>query len=335
MVKKRNFSISEITRLLEAESYIPVDANADVIRLENIAGLSEAMPVELSFLANPKYAHELKTTQAGAVIIAPKDVDLAPPELPLIIHDDPYLCFAKILTFVHPMKKPKRLIAKSAVIARSASLASGVVIGENSVIGESVHIDTGTVIKASVTITEGAKIGQHCIIHEGAIIGADGFGNAWDKKNGCWVKVPQIGSVCIGDDTEIGSNTVIDRGALKNTLIGRNVRIDNLVQIAHNVEIGDHTAVASQTGIAGSTKVGKNCIIAGQVGIIGHLTICDHVILTAGTAVSSDIDQPGVYSAGITAKPISQWRRNLVGFHRLAEILKRLQKVEKQLKNKA
>ena len=205
-------------------------------------------------------------------------------------------------------------------------------IGEGCVVEDFVEIGDGTVLQANVTVCHHVRIGCNCIIHPGAIIGSDGFGNAWDYDTGSWYKVPQLGSVTIGDDVEIGANSTIDRGALDDTVIGNNVRIDNLVQIAHNVQIGDHTAVAAQTGIAGSAKIGRNCIFAGQVGVGGHVVICDGVTVTATTPVSHSIREPGVYSAGLPARPNSEWRRNVARFNQIGKLVKRVDQLEKNVK---
>lgn len=329
----QKFSISQIAEILEARVRLPQGCVAEKIQLSSITTLSDATSNDLTFLANPKYIHELATTKAGAVLIAPDRVDQAPEHLPLIIHDDPYLCFAKLLTLVSKHQQGKAKIAKSAIIAKSAKLGKNVTVAAGVVIEDDAIIGDNSIIKANATVCHGVQVGQNCIIHEGAVIGSDGFGNAWDKQNKCWVKVPQIGSVVIGDDVEIGANTTIDRGALKDTIIGNNVRIDNLVQIAHNVQIGDHTAIAAQTGIAGSTKIGKSCIFAGQVGVNGHIEICDGVIITGGSGITNTLEQSGIYSSTWPTKPVAQWRRNVAALSWVGDLIKRVRRLEKQVLN--
>ncbi|MDH5602237.1 MAG: UDP-3-O-(3-hydroxymyristoyl)glucosamine N-acyltransferase, partial [Gammaproteobacteria bacterium] len=220
-------------------------------------------------------------------------------------------------------------IAPGVVIESGVSIGDKVRIGAGCVIQKNVKIGADTVLTANITVAYACEIGERNLIHPGVVIGADGFGQAMD--NGQWIKVPQLGSVIIGDDVEIGANTTIDRGAIENTIIEDNVKLDNQIQVAHNVRIGAHTAIAGCTAIAGSTKIGKHCRIAGMVGIVGHLEITDNVTVTAKSLVSGSIKKAGVYSAGTPLELNQQWRKNTIRFKHLDDMAKRLNKLEKQL----
>ena len=322
------YTLENIAAHIGAELKAPKVTHATI---GGIGTLENANNEQIAFLANPKYHKQLAATKAAAVIIDPKHINKAPEYLTLLIRINPYLGFAKAAElFVY---KPKQAnIAKSAVVAKTAKLGKDVVIGEGCIIEDFVEIGNGTILKSNVTLCHHTKIGCNCIIHPGAVIGSDGFGNAWDYDSGCWYKVPQLGNVTIKDDVEIGANSTIDRGTLEDTIIGNNARIDNLVQIAHNVEVGEHTAIAAQTGIAGSVKIGKNCILAGKVGVAGHVNICDGVTLTATTSISHSIFEPGIYSAGLPAKPNREWRRNVARFHQIGKLIKQIEQLKKNVK---
>ena len=192
-------------------------------------------------------------------------------------------------------------------------------------------VGDGTRILANATLFKNVTIGERCIIHPGAVIGSDGFGNAMGESG--WVKVPQVGGVLIGDDVEIGANTTIDRGAIDDTVIGNGVRIDNLVQIAHNVQIGDHTAMAAFSGVSGSTVIGKRCMFAGQSGIVGHISICDDVVVGGATMISKDITTPGFYTGSFPGEPDRSWKRKVARFRRLDELADRVTLLEKRAKH--
>jgi UDP-3-O-[3-hydroxymyristoyl] glucosamine N-acyltransferase len=192
-----------------------------------------------------------------------------------------------------------------------------------------VKVGAGSRLKANITLCEGVQIGERCIIHPGVVIGADGFGIANDQ--GSWIKVPQIGSVIIGDDVEIGANTTIDRGAIEDTIIGQGVKLDNQIQIGHNAVIGDHTVIAGCVGIAGSTTIGNNCVIGGGVGIGGHISIADGVQLTGMTMVTKSITSSGVYSSGIPAEPTAQWHKNVIRYRQMDKLVSRVKELEKKL----
>ncbi len=321
------------------------------LQISGVATLQNAREGQISFLSNPKYRKQLETTHAAAVILSPKlAADYSGNAL---INNDPYLAFAKIVNLFHAPEAPQANRHPSALVAADASIGenvaiganvvidSGVEIGANSkigagtVIGENTRIAAGALVHANVSIYPDIQIGKNVIIHSGAVIGSDGFGFALQADKS-WYKIHQVGSVIIGDDVEIGANTSIDRGALEATLIGNGVKLDNQIQIAHNVHIDDHTIIAGAVGIAGSTTIGKRCQIGGAVGIAGHLAIADDVIITGKSMVISSIKEAGVYSSGIAAEENRKWRRNAARFRHLDEMakqLKELQNIAKQNRN--
>lgn len=316
-------------------------------QIKTVATLSNATSNDISFLANPKYKKYLAETTAGAVLVDESMASMVPTNA--IVVSDPYVAYAKIASLLYPTNKPESGIHHTAVIhpdsqcATSASIGPHVVIEANVSIGENVQVGPGCVIQhgtkigagshltANVTICKHVSIGERALIHPGVVIGADGFGIANDA--GRWIKVPQLGGVVIGDDVEIGANTTIDRGALDNTVIADGVKLDNQIQVGHNVVIGEHTVIAGCVGIAGSTHIGKHCAIGGGVGIAGHITIADGVQLTGMTMVTKSITETGVYSSGIPAEPTQQWHKNVVRYrqmHALAERVKQLEKFYKE-----
>jgi len=271
--------------------------------IHSISTLSSAKAGDISFYTNKKYLNELRASKASAVVLKTADAELI--NTSALIHPNPYATFARISQLFHPMFRPPAgihasavvkcvvpddvSIAENVVIENTAKIDSGVGIGANSYIGEHVIIGKDTIIEPNVTIRMGSQLGKHCYIHPSAVIGADGFGQAPDVDG--YVKIPQIGNVIIGDNVEIGACTSIDRGTIGDTVIGNGVKLDNHIQIGHNVEIGDHTVMAAQVGVAGSTKIGKRCMVGGQAGFVGHLTICDDVIVNGRTMVSSSITE--------------------------------------------
>ncbi len=317
-------------------------SQSDDLRLQGVATLKEATPADISFVTQAQYVPLLAETKAGAVVIHAQYADKC--ALPSIIVTDPHVAFAKLMQLCTPIKKsqsgihPAAYVAESAVVSPSAYVEAHAYIGEEvhigehayigpgASIGEHSHIGAHTEIYANASIYHHVQIGERCIIHSNAVIGADGFGFANDK--GRWVKIPQLAGVEIGDDVEIGAQTAIDRGVLSPTRIGTGVKIDNLVQIGHNVHIGDHTIITGCVAIAGSTTIGKHCAIGGGSCINGHIHITDGVQITAMSGVLNGIDKPGVYS-GIPAIENSQWRKQMVGYLRLPEIMKRLKALEK------
>jgi UDP-3-O-[3-hydroxymyristoyl] glucosamine N-acyltransferase len=306
-----------------------------------VGTLERAAVTDIAFLANPKYRRALDQTQAGAVIVSPKERDAT--DKPRIVTDNPYAYFAKVAQLFSPRTTFQAGVHASAVvhvtakIAASASIAEFVSIGANVVVSDGVRIGAGSIIGEHVVIGEaselvaratlyhGTEIGKRALIHAGVVIGADGFGFANDS--GTWLKIPQTGRVVIGDDCEIGANTTIDRGAIENTTIGNGVKIDNQVQVGHNSEIGDHTIIAGCTGIAGSSKIGKRVMIGGAVSITGHLSICDDAVLSANAFVTKSITEPGMYSAGFPLMPHREWLKNAAQLRHLDDIANQLKKL--------
>lgn len=300
--------------------------------------LSMAKEGEISFLSNRHYAHQLPHTNASAVILAEEDLKNCPTNS--LVSDTPYLAYAKIANYLYPSVKRSDYIDKSAIIGsdckidNSSFISANVVIGNNVIVGSGAYIGAGCVIDdnveigenssllANVTLRHDVVLGKNVTLHPGVVIGADGFGMA--QENGQWLNIPQIGSVIIGDNVDVGANSTIDRGAIEDTVIADGVKIDNLVQIGHNVIIGEHTAIAGCTGIAGSTVIGKRCMIAGAAAISGHIQIVDDVIITGMSGVANSIKSPGVYSSGLPVTDNKTWRRNIIRFKKLDEILKKL-----------
>ncbi len=315
-------------------------------KVSGIATLQTAKAEHLSFLANTKYSKFLVDTHAGAVIVKEQAVELVPNHA--IVTDDPYVAYAKAATLMNPPDDLVPSIDKSAVIApdcriaETATVAANAVIEHGVTIGDNVFIGPGCVIArgcsigdgsrliANVTLCRGVELGQRAVIHPGVVIGADGFGIAND--NGRWIKIPQIGSVKIGDDVEVGANTTIDRGAIEDTTIANGVKLDNQIQIGHNCIIGENTVIAGCVGIAGSTIIGKNCAIGGGAGLGGHLELVDGVQVTGMTMVTKSIKEPGVYSSGIPAEPTQVWHRNVVHYRQLTKMNERLKNIEKTIK---
>lgn len=310
-------------------------------RVSHIASLETADVHAVTFVTSAKYRRHLAATQAGVVVL-----DAASAEhcaRPVLICANPHVTFARVAALLHPPHAVHAGVHISAVVDPSAQIASDVHIGANVtieadvVIGGGTHIGAGCVIQrgtrvgkatrlvANVTLCHDVSIGDRCLLHPGVVIGADGFGLASDRDG--WVKVPQVGSVQIGNDVEIGANTTVDRGAIGDTVIGDGVKLDNQIQIGHNVRIGAHTAMAACSGVSGSTTIGSRCMIAGMVGIAGHLTICDNVVVTGRTFVNSSIRKPGVYSGGITADDATSFRKNAARFHQLDKLARTVRQI--------
>jgi len=300
-------------------------------KVSHVATLSQATPGSLSFLANSRYRKGLKDTRASAVVVSAAEAEGCP--VVALITPNPYLAYARIASLLHPQMRatpgnhPSAVVARSARIHSSASVGPLAVIEEEVELGERVEVGPGCIVQrgarvgadtrliARVNLYAGVSVGQRCILHAGAVIGADGFGFASDR--GTWVKVPQIGSVRIGDDVEIGANTTIDRGAIDDTVVENGVKLDNQIQVGHNVTIGAHTAIAGCVGISGSTTIGRRCMIGGGVGIAGHLTIADDVVVTGCSLVSASIKHPGSYSSGMPTVETRMWRRMVAHLRRL------------------
>jgi UDP-3-O-[3-hydroxymyristoyl] glucosamine N-acyltransferase len=301
------------------------------LRVSRVATLSHADPGSLSFLANTRYRRQMESTRATAVLVGPENAAGCP--VAALIDPNPYLAYARIADLLHPQLPTEPGIHASAVVSMSARVAASASVGplcvveDDADIGERVFVGPGCIVQrgarvgadsrlmARVNVCPAVRIGQRCIVHAGAVIGADGFGFAPDA--GAWVKVPQVGSVQIGDDVEIGANTTIDRGAIDDTVVEHGVKLDNQIQVGHNVTIGAHTAIAGCVGISGSTTIGRRCMIGGGVGIAGHLTIADDVVVTGCSLVSASIRHAGSYSSGMPTVETRLWRRMVAHLRRL------------------
>jgi len=313
-------------------------------RVTGVGTLGAAGPEQLSFLSNPQYRVQLADSRAAAVVLRASDADTHRGNS--LIAGDPYVAFAKIAALFDGVSAPVPGIHPSAAVAAGARIAAsasvgpqcvieadaiiedGVVLGPHCVIGEHCTVGTQSRLVARVTLVRNVRLGKRVLVHPGAVIGADGFGLAFDRDH--WIKVPQLGGVRIGDDCEIGANTTIDRGALEDTVLEEDVRLDNQIQIAHNVTIGAHTAMAGCAAVAGSAKIGRYCLIGGGAGILGHLSIADRVTITARALVTHSIHSAGEYSSGVPIQESRQWRRNAARFKHLDELARRVQALEKK-----
>ncbi len=337
------FSAQQIAEFLKGE----VVGNKD-IKVSDFAKIEEGRSGTLTFLANPKYTHYIYETHADIVIVNKTFEPEHAISATLIKVDDAYQSVAQLFTLVNNLKPRKTGISAKADIAQSASIGKDIFVGAfvsigenckignnvtihpNTQIGDNVSVGDGSIIYSNVSIYSDCVVGKNNIIHSGAVIGADGFGFAPDEE-GHYHKIPQIGNVVLGDDVEIGANTTIDRATMGATHISDGVKIDNLVQVAHNVDVGEYTAIAAQTGIAGSTKVGRRCIFGGQVGITGHISIADGTILGAQTGVSGNINEGGKVWAGSPVLPIDTFRRASVLIRKLPDIVHTVYDLEKKL----
>ncbi len=323
-----------------------IQGNPDIM-IDGVATLAKAGSEHIAFLSDTKHQKYLDSTQAGAVILRQHDVTDFSGNA--IICDNPHLAFALIANLfdsyvsdIEPGIHSTACIDKDANVAATATIASHVVIEAGAVIADGVKIGPGchiekdvrigshTHLYAHVVVRHHCEIGDNCIVHPGAVIGSDGFGYAKDGSQ--WCKVPQLGRVIIGNEVEIGSNTTIDRGALDDTIIGDRVKLDNLIQVAHNVTIGDDTIIAACVGIAGSTTIGKRCAIGGQAGILGHKYIVDDVQIAAKSLVTNSIKKPGIYASNIKAIDLNKWQKNVARLYDLDEMAKRLRQLEQTIK---
>jgi UDP-3-O-[3-hydroxymyristoyl] glucosamine N-acyltransferase len=339
----RDYSLGEIATYLAAQ----LRGNPE-IRITGLNSLKNAGAGQISFLSNPKYASQLSSCNAEAVLLTAEQAESYSGDC--LILANPYLAYAKLSSWfdpapqqvsgihpsavVHPsaLVKDDVYLGPNVVVEAGAVLASGCRIEANSFIGARVVLGQHCHISANVTLYHDIVIGDRVRVHSGTVIGADGFGFAPDGDGG-YQKIHQIGSVDIGDNVEIGACTTIDRGALENTIIGNGVIIDNHVQIAHNVVIGDNSALAAYSGLAGSATLGANCILAGSACVVGHISICDNVVLTARTLATKNITKPGVYSSAVTsALPNLEWRKNAARMSQLDSMARRLKELEKQQK---
>lgn len=340
------FTAEQIAALISGE--IEGDAQAIV---REVAKIEEGKPESLTFLANPKYEHFIYTTQSSVVIVNKSFHPAKPVSATLIRVDDAYNALAKLLQIYEAMLPQKSGIEQPSFIDKSAKLGDEVYIGAFAYIGEKVKIGNNvriypqvyigdgvsiadnSIIYAGAKIYKGCKIGANCIVHSGAIIGSDGFGFA-PTEDGGFEKIPQIGIVVLEDNVEVGSNTTIDRATMGATIIGKGTKLDNLIQIAHNVEIGTNSVLAAQTGIAGSTKIGNRVMFGGQVGVAGHLKIADGVKLAAQTGVGKSITKEGSVQMGAPSFEAMQYNKAYVVFRKLPELKAKIDELEKQLTNK-
>jgi UDP-3-O-[3-hydroxymyristoyl] glucosamine N-acyltransferase len=329
---------------LSSQFGLQLVGNGD-LTIDGVGTLATAGPSQVTFLANPSYRKHLPTTRAGAVILKQEDSESCPTNC--LVAEDPYLAYARMASLFDKSPTRKTGVHPTAVIAGSAKIGSGVSIAPHVMVGEDCEIGEGCVlgpgvvleaecrigpgcqISANVVLGHGVQLGKRVLVHPGAIIGADGFGIAFAVDH--WEKVPQLGAVVIGDDSEIGANACIDRGAVGNTVLEEDVHIDNLCQIGHNVRIGAHTAVAGTTGIAGSTNIGKYCLIGGGAGISGHLEIADRTTIGGGSQVFDSINEPGMsWSGHLPSTPITDWNRNLARLRKLDKLARKVHALELQ-----
>ena len=321
------------------------DAALPIARL---APLQSADADCLSFLANPRYIAQLAASTAGCVIVSPAMREAALARGAALITDDPYLYFARLTQWwarrnrrpVLPGIHPSAVIESGAQIHPSASvgalvyvgagvrIGAGVVVGSHGHLGDNTSLGQGTQLAPRVTVMQACVVGQRCLLHSGVVIGADGFGFA--PTHGQWEKIEQLGSVQIGDDVEIGANTCIDRGALDDTVIEEGVKLDNLIQIGHNVRIGAHSAMAGCVGVAGSATIGRHCSAGGGAIVLGHLHLVDHVHISAGTVVTRSIHKPGQYSGLFPFDDNASWEKNAATLRQLYSLRERLRALEKK-----
>jgi UDP-3-O-[3-hydroxymyristoyl] glucosamine N-acyltransferase len=316
-------------------------------QVRQIGTLEKATAGEIAFLANAKYRSQLNGSKASAVILSRADAEAT--ALPRIVCDNPYSYFAKLSAFLNPLPACLPGIHPSAVIGRDTHISAAAHIGPQVTVGDGVTIGAGTVVMAGcsigddttlgentrlyprVTVYHDCVIGSHVILHSGAVIGSDGFGMAWE--DGRWLKIPQIGRVLIGDHVEVGANTTIDRGALDDTVIEEDVKLDNQIQVAHNVRIGAHTAIAGCVGIAGSASIGKYCRIGGSAGILGHLSIADGVEVSSFTLISKSIREKGVYSGIYPFSEKDTWLKSAAHLRHLDDMFARIKQLEKEIES--
>ncbi|MBS0395077.1 MAG: UDP-3-O-(3-hydroxymyristoyl)glucosamine N-acyltransferase [Proteobacteria bacterium] len=311
--------------------------------VESVATLKDARAGQVSFLSNPRYRRFLAETAATAVVV--DEASARECRAAALVSPNPYAAYARLAGWLHPEPPAAPGVHPSAVVEPGARIAASAAIGPHAVVGAGCEIGERAVIGAGSVLGEGCvvgedsrlaprvvcyrrvRIGRRCLVHSGAVLGADGFGIAQDRDG--WVKVPQLGAVRVGDDVEIGANTTIDRGAIDDTVIGDDVKIDNLVQIGHNCRIGAHTAIAGCVGISGSTTIGARCMIGGAAGIAGHLELGDDVVVLGLTMVSRSIQRPGLYSSGLPAEEAGAWRRTVARLRHLDELFDRVRRLER------
>jgi UDP-3-O-[3-hydroxymyristoyl] glucosamine N-acyltransferase len=331
---------NEIAAFLNGE--LRGQAEREITRISTLSG---ADAHAIGFFTNPKYLQDLKTTQAGLVLLKPEHASACPVDMILV--SNPYLCYARLSQKMYPLPQPAPQIHPTAVVDPSVNLGAGVYVGPYCVLEAGVVLGDGTQLVSHVHLSRGVRLGESCVIHpqvsvyhdcelghrclihSGAVIGADGFGFAHNGEG--WVKIRQIGRVVLGDEVEIGANTTIDRGAIEDTRIASGVKIDNLCMVGHNVRIAEHTAIAAATAIAGSAQIGAHCTLGGQVGVVGHIQIADKTHITGRTLVSHTIHRSGSYSSSTPMDETAQWRKNAARFRQLDKMARQLNRIEKAL----
>jgi len=338
---RKQYTLTQLTQGLEVT--IKGDPNC---LIDGVCTIQDAVSGKIAFLMNPLYKKHLSITKASAVIVTAEDA--AECSTNALICRDPYYTYTQIAAYfddrpiplmgIHPTAvigqhcqiDPSASIGANCTINDNVQINANAIIGAGCCVGEYSEIGEGSRLDANVTLYHKVKIGKHVIIASGTVIGSDGFGIA--KHKGVWHKVPQLGGVIIEDDVEIGSNCSIDRGAIESTIIEKGAKLDNLIQVGHNVRIGQNTAIAGCVGISGSTTIGSNCLIGGQSGFAGHITIADNVVVTGGTEVSKSIHEPGIYSSGLGGLVTNMERRkNTARFHRLGTLFARVKELERIL----
>ena len=303
------------------------------MQISGLAPLQTAQPSQITFLSQARYQNQLAASLAGCVIVAPAFESQVLHRPAAIITDDPYLYFARLTRLWkgahHKATGPR--IHPSAVIDPDASIADDAVIGPLCVVERGAQVGAGTVLKSRVTVGEDCTIGERCLVHSGVVIGADGFGFA--PHQGTWEKIEQLGAVRIGNDVEIGANTCIDRGALEDTVIEDGVKLDNLIQIGHNVHVGRHTAMAGCVGVAGSARIGAHCTVGGGAVVLGHLSLADHVHISAASVVTRSILQPGQYTGMFPLDSNANWEKNAASLKQLSRLRERIKALEADIQN--
>lgn len=314
------------------------------LRISRVATLESAGSADLAFLANPKYRNQLRTSRAGVVVLSAANARDCP--LPCIVSDNPYAYYARVAQLLHSRPQipagihpaavvestldPSISVAAGAYVGKDVRIGKNCVIGPGCILGDGVALGEQSRLDGNATIYPDCVIGMRAIIHSGVVIGADGFGIA-READGSWIKIPQIGRVVVGDDVEIGANTTIDRGALDDTVIGDGVKLDNQIQIGHNVRIGAHTAMAGCVGVAGSARIGQRCTFGGGAIVLGHLTIADDVHVSAATLVTKSIERPGTYTGAMPFEPHREWLKNAVHLRHLETMAEKIHALEARL----
>ena len=340
MIRQEGIRLGEIVEKLGGQ----LEGDGSIL-ITQVASLAQACSSQIAFLASAKYRPQLQSTYASAVIVPPEFAAETP--LPKIIHTNPYAYYARVVALLNPSDQrpvgqhPSAVVGSDVPatvrVGEKVVIGKNVVLGENvtlypgCVIGEGVSIGDDSVLYPNVVIYRDCRIGQRAIIHAGAVIGSDGFGFA--KEGERWVKIPQIGRVIIGDDVEIGANTSVDRGALDDTVIEDGAKLDNQIQVAHNVHIGKHTAMAGCVGIAGSARIGQRCTIGGAGMIVGHIEIANDVHVSAGTMITKSLSRPGQYTGVFPMGSHDEWLKTAAQLKRLEKLAVRVSELEQKLKS--